>query len=162
MTLNQKTHWIVRATTVALAFAVATVVGQAGVGAKGAPGRDDACTLVCLSGVCPLSGFHAAYTANQGDSPNGGSSTNGPHDECFNFTCNETHPCSPGALSPDQVDREVASGNVAALSRLIAGNSDVSVNLARRAIQVSGCAGDIIVNLPVPGSTLARLVANHP
>jgi hypothetical protein len=79
----------------------------------------------------------------------GGTTHNGT---CYQGTCSEYHYCIliDGDLV-DKVSNAIESGDVATLQKLVSANSEyLHLNSERGAVQVTGCADDIIAQFPVP------------
>lgn len=156
MTPSKKAHMFLRMSGIAVASLVLS--GGSTTGLKVTAERSAAvpCTLEC-STDCPLTGFHKALAAGQ---LNGGDNPNGTHDECFELTCNSTHPCSSGFLV-DQTELAIDRGNGEALRHLLAANPAILINRSRSAVQVRNCGGDIVASLPASAELLDRLGASE-
>lgn len=161
MTLNQKVHWTLRVSSVAVAALVVNYGSAVGLTATGRSLPPAPCTLMCaMGGSCP-SGFHRAWDPEFGDTPNGSSDPNGTHEECFNLTCSETHHCQVAEPLVDQVASAIDGGNIVALQRLLSGNISLVINRERGAFQVSGCGGDVVANLPASAELIDQVLGSN-
>jgi len=97
-----------------------------------------------------------------------GSDQNGIHDYCIPLAdCNGHGPCSPespiGLLETqvmELVDQFVDSGDEEALYRMLSDFPEKAVlNLERRAVQITGCDGELVAHLPLEHSVLDRAVS---
>lgn len=155
MTLKQTMHSALKLGGVAIAV---LAIGHGGTRAESSAAtasKAAPCTIMCVmgAGFC-LSGFHVAYTPSGGDNPNGSSSPNGTHVECYNLTCTSTHDCEgieEALLLADRVETAIDGANTASIHQLLSANTSVSINRERNAVQVTGCGGAIAANVAVPG-----------
>jgi hypothetical protein len=124
----------------------------------------DDCDVACYSSVCAAEDYHDAWLM---EPPYANATRNGgPHNDgkCREGTCDTKH----GPMCDLSV--EFASGDFEALRRglvesdlqpvraLLAKHSNVLfVNVARSAVQVSDCEGNVVAHLPLANGTVAAL-----
>lgn len=127
---------------------------------------DTGCDLQCMTGGaidCPH-GWHDAWEVSSYPSAQRGQ---GAHNgqRCFSGTCDEKHPaCGEGGGDTfARVDHEglrlsLATNNHRGASEVIAQHPKfLTVNVARSAVQVRNCVGDVVAHFPLESSAIARL-----
>lgn len=125
------------------------------------------CDGLCIQAACPA-GQHVFLV----DLPPGRKKLDkldhGAHEECESGYCAVTHSqCDPDDLAMTLSDVEMVmiwetatTGGPAALADLRGwtGKEVVTYNISRKAIQVRGCDGSMIMSIPLPGSQAAAAV----
>src|SRR5690606_41974592 len=80
---------------------------------------------------------------------------------CWDGTCAQMHGpnCSPSFTANDieDVREAVLAGRADTVRRILAAHPEMVVNTERLAIQVEGCADQIIFHMPVSATFAARL-----
>jgi len=160
----KQAHWTVRVIgvvtmTLCVTYASATVNTASRARLSAAV---DACTILCYTGhpICDPD-KHFAWNTSPGDRPNASSSPNGPHGSCYEGWCGDYHPCLYEPELVDQVAGAVETGDTTALRRLMRANTSLVVNRDRSAVQVRGCAGDIVANLPASSRLIDEALGSH-
>ena len=121
------------------------------------------CTLMCAQAVCPLQGFHMAWTPQSGENPNGSEGGGAHPGICYDITCISAHPCSPGGEPlMSQTESAIDSGDIETLLRLVSENPDLLVpNRERAAIQIRDCHGALSAHFPLSAEVVNQIVGSH-
>jgi len=166
MTSNRKVHWMVRGLGVLAASASVSYSAVSGAtpSVGSSSGADAPCAYMCwMSGVCPA-GEHRTYPHSDGtkdnaaDKPDNGSTQ---HTECYALLCEDWHHCSPEPELVEQTATAISDANGAELRRLLSGNTAIAFNRDRSAVQIRGCGGEVVANLPASGRLIDEVLGSR-